>query len=69
MPLLTLDTDSGAGRDRLSDEHIGADHAVPTNNRTAAQDGCAGVDGHVVLDGGMALFAPEILAAPGGQRA
>ncbi len=51
----------------MGDEHVGADDAIPPDHRFAAQDGGAGVDGHVVLDGGVALFAPQALAAPGGQ--
>ena len=53
----------------MGDEHIGADHAVPADHGVAAQDRGAGVDGHIVLDGGMPPLAPEALAAPGGQSA
>ena len=69
MEFLTLDADRGAGGDRLGDEHVGTDDAVPANDRAAAQNGRAGVDGHVVLNGGMALLAPEVLSAPGGEGA
>ena len=69
LKLLALDADGGAGGDGVGDEHIGADDAVPADDRTAAQNGCTGIDGHIVFNGGMTLFALQALAAPGGQCA
>ena len=62
LQLLALDADRGAGGNGMGDEDIGADDAVPANDRIAAQNGSAGVDGHIVLNGGVAALAPQALA-------
>ena len=69
LQLLALDADRGTGGNGMGDEDIGADDAVPANDRIAAQNGSAGVDGHIVLNGGVAALAPQALAPPGGQCA
>lgn len=69
LQLLTLYADRGAGRDGVGDKHIGTNHAVPADGGAAAQDRRACVDRHVVLNGGVALFPPQALAASGGQSA
>ena len=53
----------------MGDEDVGADDAVPADHRAAAKDRRAGVNGHIVLDSGVALLSPQALSAPGGQRA
>ena len=40
-----------------------------TDHGLAAQHGSTGIDGDIVLDGGVAALAPQALTAPGGQRA
>src|SRR5262249_61292154 len=48
-----------AGRHRLDQPHVPADHGIGTDHGLATEDGGARVDRHVILDGGMALRAPS----------
>ena len=51
----------------MGDEHVGANDAVPADDRAAAQNRGTGVDGHIVFDGGVTLLALEALTATGGK--
>ena len=67
--LLGLDTDPGAGLDRACDEDVGSDDRAFSDGRLAAEDRGTGVDGDVVLDGGMRLAPlrrcpPRVESAP-----
>ena len=63
VELLAFDGDGGAGGYGLGDEHVGADDAALTNHRIPTQHRGAGIDGHIVGDGGVAALAPELLAS------
>src|SRR5690606_3613823 len=64
-----LDLHLRAGRHRVGEPDVAADHAAAPDHRLAAQDRGAGVDGDVVLDRGMALHAAQHLAGARGERA
>ena len=61
--------DEGVGRDAVHDEDVAADGAAAADDGFAAEDGRAGIDRDVVLDGWVALFSLEQLAAGGRARA
>ena len=69
LQLLAFDADSGAGGNGMGDEHVGTHHALPSDDGAAAQNGRAGIDGDMILDGGMTFLAPETLTATGGKGA
>ena len=56
----------GVGRNRLNDKGVARDHRVGADHRGAAQHRGVGIDHHIVLNGGMALFSAELLALAGG---
>ena len=58
LQFLAFYADGGTGRDGVGDEYVGANHTFPADDGAAAQDGSTGVDGHMVLNGGVALLAP-----------
>ena len=68
LQFLALDADGGAAGDGVGDENVGADGAFPADDSGAAQNGGAGVDGHMVFDGGVTLLAPQTLTASGSGR-
>src|ERR1035437_9299000 len=57
----------GIGRHAVEEEDIGADGAAGADDRLAAHNGGAGVNGDMIFDGGMAFLAAQLLAA--GERA
>ena len=65
VELLAFDAYIGAGRNRHGNERVAADDGVVTDDCFAAQNGSAGVNGHIVLDGRMAFLAAQVLSAPG----
>ena len=69
LQLLIFDAHRGAGGNGVGDEGVGADDGVPADHRLAAQHRGAGIDGHIVLNCGMAFHAPQALTASGGQAA
>lgn len=58
LQLQVLGADGGAGGNGLGDKYVGADDAILTDHRIAAQNRRARIDGYIVLDGGMAALAP-----------
>ena len=69
VQLLALVGNRGARRDGLGDEGVGAYDAVVADGGAAAQNGCVGINSHIVLNGGMPFGAPQALATPGGKAA
>ena len=67
MQFLALLADGGAGVYRAGDKGAGAHHAIVTDHRLATQNGCVGIDGHIVFNGGVAALAPQALSAAGGK--
>ena len=67
--LLTLDTNPRALGNGACDEGVAADDDVFTDDGIAAEDRRARIDRHVVMNGRVALFAAQVLTAPGRQRA
>src|SRR5687767_12578905 len=51
-----------AWRDAVREPHVAPDGTTATDGGVPAEDGRAGVNGDVVLDGGMALLAARFLA-------
>ena len=61
-----LVSDEGIGRDTLGQENAGANGRAGPHDGFAAHDGGIGVNRDVTFDGGMALLAPQLLAASQG---
>src|SRR3954463_14702668 len=59
----------GERRNAVGDEDVAVDDRAASDHRVAAENGGSGVNGHIVLDGWMALLAAEELAEGGGERA
>src|SRR5260221_7676101 len=57
------------GGDAGGDEDVAANDCPLPDDGVSAEDGCPGVDRHVVFDGGMALLPAQELAEGGGERA
>src|SRR5690242_13918686 len=60
---------AGEGGHAAGDEDVAADHGAPADASLAAEDRRPGVDGHVVLDGRVALLAAQGLAELRGDGA
>ena len=56
-------------RDAGGDKHVAANQRALADPRVAAEDGGPGIDGDIVLDGGMALVAAKKLRPNAGAIA
>ena len=69
LQLLAFQAHRGAGGHRLGDKCAGTDNAALADHRFAAQNSGIGIDGHIILNGGVTALAPQTLSAPGGKTA
>ena len=69
VQFLALDAHIRSRRHGHGNKGVAADDGVVTDNGFTAQNRSAGINCNVVFNSGMTLFAAQILAAPGRQRA
>ena len=65
LQFLILDADPRIRPDGLCDKGIAPDYGIAPDDSLTAEDGCAGIYRHIVLNGRMALDALELLPAAG----
>src|SRR5262245_40881749 len=64
-----LGADLIEGGNAGGDEHVAPDGGPPADDSIATEDGGAGVDGHIVLDGRVAFLTAQKLTEAGGEGA
>ena len=67
LQLLAFDADGGARGYGFGDECGCANDATLSNDRITAQNGCVGINGHIVLDSWVSSCATQALTAPSGK--